>query len=95
MSTLKGLKAVVTFALVSFGANAIAAPISKGSSSSGGKSGGRDWLLTLPLFAGGALHAEYNAGGVMGLALEYSAIAAVEELMDEEILETGNFGRYG
>jgi hypothetical protein len=90
MSTLKGLKAVVTFALVSFGTNAIAAPISKGGSSSGGKSGGRDWLLTLPLFAGGALHAEYNAGGVMGLALEYSAIAAVEELMDEEILETGN-----
>jgi hypothetical protein len=90
MSTFRGLKAVVTFVLVTFGANAIAAPIGKGSSSSGGKSSGRDWILTLPLFAGGALHTEYNAGGTMGLALEYSAIAAVEELMEEEILQTGN-----
>ena len=90
MSTFRCLKAVVTCALVTCGASAIAAPIGKGSSASGGKSGGRDWLITLPLFAGGALHAEYNVGGTMGLALEYSGVAPTEELLEEEILLTGN-----
>lgn len=90
MSILKSLRAVAAFVIVLSGSNAIAAPIGKGSSSSSGKSGGRDWLVTLPLFAGGALHAEYNAGRTMGLALEYSAIAAVEELLPEEVTETGN-----
>lgn len=69
----------------------LGAPVGKAAGSSGGgKSGGRDWLLTLPLMAGGALHAEYNAGGTMGLALEYSAIGAVEELLPEDVQETGN-----
>lgn len=90
MRNVRSITAVVTIVLTSFGANATAAPIGKGGSSSGGKSNGRDWLFTLPLFVGGALHAEYNAGGTMGLALEYSAMAGAEELMEEEILETGN-----
>jgi hypothetical protein len=69
----------------------LGAPVGKtAGSSGGGKSGGRDWLLTLPLMAGGSLHAEYNAGSTMGLALEYSAIGAVEELLPEDVQETGN-----
>ena len=88
-STCFGRIAVLVMCVTS--SQLLGAPVGKTAGSSGGsKSGGRDWLLTLPLMAGGALHAEYNAGGTMGLALEYSAIGAVEELLPEDVQETGN-----
>lgn len=84
-------RAATTFVLLTCGATAIAAPVGKSSSSSGGgKSASRDWLFTLPLFYGGAIRGEYNAGGSVGLALEYAAIGAVEELLPDEVQETGN-----
>lgn len=55
--------------------------------------GGRDWLFSLPLIAERPqlrIHAEYNAGRSVGLALEAGVISAVEELTDEEIVLTGN-----
>lgn len=91
MRAMKYFRCVVALVICVSSGEVLAAPVGKtASSSGGGKSGGRDWLITLPLMAGGSLHTEYNAGGTMGLALEYSAIGAVEELLPEDIQETGN-----
>ena len=91
MNAFMSLRVAAVFSVILCANGAFGAPLGKSSSSSsGGKSNGRDWLISLPLMAGGALHGEYNAGGSMGLALEYSAIGAVEELLPEEVQETGN-----
>jgi len=91
MNSISRFRALSASVLIACSSVAIGAPLGKSSSSSSsGKSGGRDWLISLPLMAGGSLHGEYNVAGSMGLAMEYSAIAAVEELLPEEVQETGN-----
>lgn len=62
-------------------------------SSTGEKSTGRDWLISVPVMTERPqlrVHMEYNAGRSAGLALEIATIARTEELRDAEIQATGN-----
>ena len=102
LNALKTAKHVAIFTGLAFGvseAGAIAAPMKKGppalaqSQPAGSKSGGRDWILSLPVVAERPqlrLHAEYNVTRSLGIALEAAQIAETEELSEEEIKETGN-----
>ena len=97
MKAVNCLATVLSLGFTFGSQGALAAPLKKGSSSSssssGGKSDGRDWLISLPLMAERPqfrIHAEYNAGGSLGLAFEGAMISSVEELSQDEVLETGN-----
>ena len=96
MRTIKSLAMIFGLSLISQGALAAAMKktSSASSSSSGGsKSGGRDWLISLPVIAERPqfrIHAEYNAARIVGLAIEAATIATVEELGEDEIVATGN-----
>jgi hypothetical protein len=102
LNALKTAKRVAIFAGLVLAVGEVAAkaaPIKKGppmmpaSQSGGSKSGGRDWIISLPVMAERPqlrLHAEYNAARSVGLALEAAQIASTEELSEEEIKETGN-----
>ena len=102
LNALKTAKRVAIFTGLLLGIGevaAVAAPMKKGppmmaaTQSGGSKSGGHDWIFSLPVVAERQqlrLHAEYNAFRSIGLALEAGQIATTEEMGDEEIRATGS-----
>jgi hypothetical protein len=69
-------------------------PLSSYSSQGGGgKSSGRDWLISVPVMTERPqlrVHLEYNAAKSVGLALEGGVIGNNEELPADEVKKSGN-----
>ncbi len=93
---MKAVKIAITsfgLGLILASQSAMGATAKKVASPSSSSKGGHDWLFSLPLIADRPqlrLHAEYNAGRSVGIALEAGVISTVEELSDEETVLTGN-----